>query len=428
MGQPADPAKPATEQDRYVALARMVADVSQDHTRLRSLIYEFARIKLRKELYIRFVDGEWDEINDQMQGLENAIDRIETNFQQPALPPPPGLASSHEVNGALVRGSSLRSIGWQEPGGFGDEAKRAQTLLLRAAGHPAPSFPIAPTDHLANAVLGKHLQSKFWRNTELIFAVAIGVVICATIDSQAFLNPLGLSKWRDSLMRIAMTSVYHQRPDQPVDEKPSNAKSGEIAQSSVVAIPTATSVGGNSIPRSVGGIPVPAEYGVYAVVNGRLAELEQLQLKVPDPRVAISATFSAPSRTHLPNGKVEFVIFRRDFANSAPDRVSARIVARVTRVLTFDREGNAKTATIDESWVVRSNEYQLRVGPFADNPEMVLVHPDKSDFAFPSGRYELILKGIGYDFTVDGPPTDTAHCLERTEALDAPVYSECRKL
>jgi len=40
----------------------------------------------------------------------------------------------------------------------------------------------------------------------------------------------------------------------------------------------------------------------------------------------------------------------------------------------------------------------------------------------------LVLKGVGYDFTVDGATTDIAHCLERTEALNAPVYSECRKL
>ena len=30
-------------------------------------------------------------------------------------------------------------------------------------------------------------------------------------------------------------------------------------------------------------------------------------------------------------------------------------------------------------------------------------------------------KGIAYDFTVDGPLTDTAHCLERTDTLTSPV-------
>ena len=42
-------------------------------------------------------------------------------------------------------------------------------------------------------------------------------------------------------------------------------------------------------------------------------------------------------------------------------------------------------------------------------------------------RYALALKGVGYDFTVDGPVTDIASCLERTDALGAPIYTECRK-
>jgi hypothetical protein len=45
----------------------------------------------------------------------------------------------------------------------------------------------------------------------------------------------------------------------------------------------------------------------------------------------------------------------------------------------------------------------MRVGPLADNPEMVVIRPESSDFAFPAGRYALVLKGVGYDFTVDGP-------------------------
>jgi hypothetical protein len=59
---------------------------------------------------------------------------------------------------------------------------------------------------------------------------------------------------------------------------------------------------------------------------------------------------------------------------------------------------------------------------------MIVIRSDPTDFIFPAGRYTLVLKGVGYDFTVDGPQADTAHCLERTDALNAPIYSECRKL
>ena len=70
----------------------------------------------------------------------------------------------------------------------------------------------------------------------------------------------------------------------------------------------------------------------------------------------------------------------------------------------------------------------MKVAPLGDNPEMIVIRPDPANFVFPAGRYALVLKGVGYDFTVDGPVTDTAHCLERTDALNVPIYSECRKL
>lgn len=46
--------------------------------------------------------------------------------------------------------------------------------------------------------------------------------------------------------------------------------------------------------------------------------------------------------------------------------------------------------------------------------------------AFPAGRYSLVLKGQAFDFTVSGPITDPAHCLERTEAANGAYYSECQ--
>lgn len=69
----------------------------------------------------------------------------------------------------------------------------------------------------------------------------------------------------------------------------------------------------------------------------------------------------------------------------------------------------------------------MRVAPVADNPEMILIRPD-ADVTLSAGRYALVVKGVAYDFIVDGPLTDPAHCLERTDALNAPVYTECRNL
>jgi hypothetical protein len=57
---------------------------------------------------------------------------------------------------------------------------------------------------------------------------------------------------------------------------------------------------------------------------------------------------------------------------------------------------------------------------------MMIIRPDPADIVLPAGWYALVLKGFAYDFIVDGPVTDSAHCLERTDALTSPVYTECR--
>ena len=150
-----------------------------------------------------------------------------------------------------------------------------------------------------------------------------------------------------------------------------------------------------------------------------------MPIKVPDSRVAISASISTPSQVHLPPGQLQFVVYRRDLVNDAPDRVSVRAVAQVMRALTFGPGGKAAYINVEPTWVVRTASYQMSVAPAADNPEMVVMRPDRPNFAFPAGRYALVLKKEAYDFTVDGPIHDAAHCLERTDALSGAVYTEC---
>jgi hypothetical protein len=56
---------------------------------------------------------------------------------------------------------------------------------------------------------------------------------------------------------------------------------------------------------------------------------------------------------------------------------------------------------------------------------MLLVQPERADFGLPSGRYVLVLRNQGYDFTVAGEVKDPAQCLERTEAANGTFYSDC---
>jgi hypothetical protein len=396
-----------TGQDHYSALAGMVAEISQDHSQLRAFIYEYARVTLRKELYPKFLDGAWSEVNQQVRELEAAIDKIEADFRGNA----PRLGStSHPalLDGAHERLPALQQ-GAQRTTSFGDEAIQARSLLLRSPTYDSSRSPIAweRDDRLAKAFLGKHLRSTFWRNTQLVLAAALGVAIFAAANTQSVLNRLGLDR------------TY--RPE-TVNADGKIEKEQHVPATDTAALPKSSQTNRSR----AGDLPIPADYGAFAVVSGQLTELEPLPIKVPDPRVAISAPISVPSRTHFPTGQFQFVIFRRDLTNNAPDRVAVRVMAQVMRVLTFDALGHPKTADDGKSWVIRDKAYQMRVAPFGDNPEMIVIRSDPADFVFPAGRYALVLKGIGYDFMVDGPVTDPAHCLERTDALNVPIYSECR--
>src|SRR5271170_3422994 len=178
-------------QDHYSALARMVAEVSQDHSQLRTFIYEYARVKLRKELYPKFLDGAWSEVNQRVRELEAAIDQIEEDFARtaPRLQSNSRRALSDRTNPSLpVRNGSQRTTT------FGDEAIQARSLLLGSPTYGRSTSPVVwdRNDRPTNAFLRKQLRSTFWRNTQLIVAAAIGLAIFAAIDALPILNRLGL--------------------------------------------------------------------------------------------------------------------------------------------------------------------------------------------------------------------------------------------
>src|SRR5260370_42408814 len=124
----------------------------------------------------------------------------------------------------------------------------------------------------------------------------------------------------------------------------------------------------------------------------------------------MSTPVDQPSRTTLPDGKAKFVLFRRDLAGNAPERMEVRVVARVMRALTFDAKGKPTFSPISDSWNIRNVSYEFRVRPIPGNPEMLLAQSDKADFALAAGRYVLVLRDQGYDFTIACKVTATSHC------------------
>jgi hypothetical protein len=172
---------------------------------------------------------------------------------------------------------------------------------------------------------------------------------------------------------------------------------------------------------------VPTAFGIYAVSDGKLYELDVLPGRAPDPRVAISSIITTPSRTTLPDGRVAFVIYRRDSVSNAADRAEVRLVARIERESSFDKNGKQVVTDVDENWVIRNISIPHRTAPKKDNPEMYEVKSENPDVPLAPGRYALVLKGFAYDFVVAGPITDPRQCLERLVAANGRFYSECKK-
>ena len=264
----------------------------------------------------------------------------------------------------------------------------------------------------ANRRLGKRISATVCSTIQLVAAAALGAAMYTALATH--MVSFGSSGAHTVDKVVNENSPQNAVPKLSIGNLHSNKNSPSLAET--------------AYRPSVRNIPIPTDYGAYAVVDGHLTDLDLLPIRVPDARVGISGPISTPSRVHLPIGQLQFVIFRRDLANNAPDRAVVRVVARVVRALTFSSSGKPAVNDVDGSWVIRSNSYEMKVAPIADSPEMILIRPEHPEFVFPAGRYALVLKDIAYDFTLDGPMFDSAHCLERTDALNAPVYTECRKL
>lgn len=403
-----------TKQDLYTILDQVVASVSQDQTRLRTLVYDFARTKLRQELYPQFVAGDWSAIEKSVLALEAAIDQVEADRTPNAASLPPILEpiSSSGIPQQLPQSALIPRPNAEKSSMMGGYDAQVLSPLP-----PSTTFEIEHTYSLSTESegddrrtierLNEKLQSNFWWSVQLIVAVVLGVAIFAAIDGRSALPLLGRRSAESA--DVAATNVSNGGQSISPDGKSLSAPAKIAAR------------------QNVSNIPIPSAYGIYADSNGQLTELDLLPIKVPDQRVAISAPILTPSRAHLPIGQLQFVVYRRDLASDAPDRVAVRVVAQVMRALTFDSAGKPKVTPVDDSWVVRGSSYQMRVAPVPDNPEMILIRPEHAEFVFPAGRYALVLKNVAYDFTLDGPITDTAHCLERTDALNSPIYSECRR-
>jgi hypothetical protein len=353
-----------------LVLARMIKAAREDPAQLRSTIYELARVKLRKQT----VRGNIAEEQQAMRALEIAIQGVERfSRREEELDPD---------QRALPR-SAVAQIGPQ--------TRPAPPVLL---------IEQAPKSKDRGGLSNKHVRSSvFGPLVRLCFIVSAILLVLVFVFA--------------SLQKAEKTAGL-------VVNKEARPEAG-------VGTPAITAPTRDHSAVEPSSPPLPTVYGVYAISNGQFNEIYVLPGQIPDKRVAISAPISTPSRTILADGKISFVVFRRDVATSAPDRVEVRVIAKITRAMTFDGAGKSTITSVGDTWSVRSISYPLRVAPMPGNPEMLALKSEDPDFVLPAGRYAIVVKGQGYDFTIAGTVTDPSQCLEKVEAANGSFYAECRK-
>jgi hypothetical protein len=401
--------RPSIVSDYISIILQAIEKTQNDPAQLRGLVYDLARLSLGKQLLSSYHQFGSAGLQKHVLDLETAINQVE-NIAQKQIEDLSQKRVEYPSREENESSDNLTSQLIQRPVGEPDHT----AVVVRDAidegmlgdpwseRKPAPGAELLPPLKYSVLTFGQgsnRAQSNFSFGAQLVIATLIGMAICAAL-------------W---------VASYHRGDRFSVAGQATPGVSAMATQSNVSAKPLGASA-------QALGFPLPNVYGVYAVSEGKLYALDPLQLKVPDPRVAISAMIPNPSRVKIPDGKVQFVIFRRDLISSAPTEVFLRVVARVAREMKFNEAGRAMTTNIDDQWAIRSKLYEFSVVPLGGNPEMIVLHPADPQLILSPGRYALVVAGKGYDFTVDGQLTDTAQCLERTDVIGGAVYSECRTL
>ncbi len=354
---------PANEVQLALVISRVLDTVKDDPEFRRQLVYDLARYKLQEQ----FTHADAENIDQMKRALEVAIQEVEKFSRDEA---PLGRLPSHQLTSSKAVEAGGRLLSADAPVlGSGIEISRSQ--------RPAISGPLWPV---------------IKRTAAILFAVgAIGLVI-----SQ-----------RDNIASLRRLVSPQTHAVAPVTARPETA--------APVATPPK--------PSRV----LPTDYGIYAVIDDHsLSELNATGVAAPDMRIAISTPFKKPDRPHLPNGRVKFIVFRRDVATSIPQRVEVRLVAKIAREYSSDAAGKSLSGG-DDIGIIRNFAYPLRVSPIPGAPEMYELHSGDSGLELPPGHYVLALGSQTYYFQVDGEITDPRQCLERVVAGNGTFYAPCKK-
>jgi hypothetical protein len=398
-------------------LGTKVKEIEHDPAEMRKIVYDAARLALKQQLYAHRPPFKSTDIRQSFSDLEAAIEWVESQSAQRHLEQATTNKHLSEARRVAWRSEPTVSV---EPDDLvilpeGSAAAQGQSSYLVQPKAPAPT----KFNGAYEVVSGKRRPPLGWlwvsglvQALQLIVASITGVMIYVTV-------------WPPGTPSTPLAPVLAEAtaPKQSAAAMQS-ASLVESMQAARAEMARAMNEAAKIAPAPF--FPRPTSYGIYAISDNQLIDLDRVQTSPFDPRVRSVLKITHPSRTMIDDPRLMFLIFRRDMITGAPDKLPIRIAARIAKIMSFDSNANAVVAPPPtESWLIRDQGYELRVSPLPESQEMVLARPDDPEFSFPPGRYELLLGGEAYDFVITGVVNDPAHCVESVATGRGPVFYEC---
>jgi len=365
--------------DYYSILQEAIKTAENNSSQVRALVYDRARFNLKRDILYGHTSLGLAELVQHLKDFELAVARIEAN----AADDQPLSAKQTEHT---------------------DES--SNTIEILPARRTAPQYaelsPIKWTDDFHYTRWSEEFLRYLRSLNQFIGFAFLGMAIIGTIVIVVTLWPLPkFPRQIEVTNRLPQVSGPSAKQSSPSENGP---------------LPTETST---KLP-----FPLPTSFGIYALNDNKLVELEALPFNVPDPRVALSSEIKNPSTVIISDHKPAFILFRRDLLNNAPQKIMLRVIARTTRE-TKIVSGKRVITDIEGSWRVRDVSRELKVSPIAGQREMLMARLD-DDISLPSGRFALVVSRLGYDFTIDGPVKAPEFCLEGFETTNGTVFTQCR--
>jgi hypothetical protein len=370
-----DQLDPASSEVQFaLVIARMIDSVRDSPADMRQAIYDLARYKLQDQ----FTYADAKNVKQTQQALENAIRGVEEfSNRRVSLPAPP--------SPALVRDPGVATLAPHSP---------PPPSFLISQVRTRPYLEISP-EPTTGAKTAQFPRPHLWRALAVI-AILVGI--------------LGIVQQHERLLSLtgSLTELEGQTAPEP-PRRPAQIATAPAPQ-----------------PPPVKPAPLrPTDYGVYAISDDSLSELQLLPGRPPDIRIAVSAAIKVPSRTFLTNGHPKFIVFRRDVSSSISGRAEVRVIAKVAREFSAEASGK-KPVDGEDTWVIRNISFPFKLAPVSDSPEMYELHSEDPGLELTPGRYALVLKSQAYDFSVEGKPVDPKQCIERIVASSGTFYTDCK--